>query len=334
MASPIRWGILSTALISHKFARDFAHAQGGALVAVASRDEVKAQAFARQYDIPRAYGDYASMLADPDIDAVYISTPHNLHYQNSIDCIAAGKAVLCEKPLTVTPEEARALTARARESGVYLMEAMWTWLLPAIREARRWVDSGRIGALLHMKIDMGHPMPYDPEQRHYSRELAGGCLLDIGVYPLALAWHFTGQDPEVLSVRSHLAPNGVDDDVLIHCDYGECSASLMVSFRCKLPNAVWLIGEKGYIRIPDFWRARECFLYEQEDPVDYFLDQRAGSGFEYQITEVNRDLQAGRRRPEMVTWEDSVRVQEHLDLLYSRMDYRPAGTAVAASGSR
>jgi predicted dehydrogenase len=323
MTDTVRWGIISTARIARQFARDFAHAEGGELLAVASRTLEKAQDFADQYEIPRAYARYEDLLADPEIDAVYIATPHTLHYPNSLDAIKAGKAVLCEKPLTINPEDARSLAASAREAEVYLMEAMWTWLLPAIRTAKAWVDAGRIGKLLHIKADFGYPMPFDRESRVYARDLAGGVLLDMGIYPIALAWLFSRKDPESLQVRSHLAPNGVDDEVLLQYDLGDCRATLAASFRCKLPNIAWLIGDRGLIQIPEFWRARECYLYQGDEPADYFCDERAGEGFEFEIAAVNRDLLAGLKRPSTVTWEDSVRFQEHMALAFSRMSYQP-----------
>jgi predicted dehydrogenase len=312
----IRWGILSTARISHQFAQDFPHAAGGELLAVASRTRGKAQAFADRYGIPVACGSYAELLGDDRIDAVYVSTPHTLHRGNSLDAIAAGKAVLCEKPLTVNPAEARSLIASAEQAGVYLMEAMWTWLLPAVRTALGWFQSGRIGHLRHVKADFGYPMPYDPAARAYARELAGGCLLDMGIYPIALAWLFVQKDPQACHATAHFAPNGVEDDVLVQFDYGECQASLATSFRCKLPNTAWIIGEQGQIVIPDFWRARECTLYRVEERIDHFVDGRKGGGFEYEIEAVNRDLQAGRTLPQVVTPEDSVRFQEHMALVF------------------
>lgn len=311
----IRWGILSTARISHQFARDFSHAAGGELVAVASRTGGKAQAFADQYGIPVAYGSYAELLADDRIDAVYVSTPHTLHHANSLEAMVAGKAVLCEKPLTVNPADARSLIAAAEHAGVYLMEAMWTWLLPAVRTALGWYRAGRIGRLLHVKADFGYPMPFDPAARVYARELGGGCLLDMGIYPIALAWLFVRQDPKACHAVAHFAPNGVEDDVLMRFDYGDCQASLATSFRCKLPNTAWIIGERGQIAIPDFWRARECTLYRLDERVDHFVDDRKGGGFEFEIEAVNRDLQAGRTRPQVVTAEDSVRFQDHMALV-------------------
>ena len=323
MPNPIRWGILSTARISRQFAADFSHAKGGQLLAVASRRRDRAQAFADEFAIPRAYGSYDEMLADPDIDAVYVSTPHTLHFANSMDAITAGKAVLCEKPLTVAPGEAEQLFEAAGQAGVYLMEAMWTWLLPAVRTALDWYREGRIGRLLHVKADFGYPMPFDPGARVYARELAGGCLLDMGIYPIALAWLFTRSDPLSIRVTHHLAPNGADDDVLMHFDLGECQATLSTSFRARLPNSAWLIGDGGTIGIPDFWRASECTLYGRDEVLDHFSDARAGRGFEFEIEAVNRDLQAGRKRPETVTWNDSLAFQRHMAAVFGKMDRQP-----------
>ncbi|MGD8347372.1 MAG: Gfo/Idh/MocA family oxidoreductase [Lysobacterales bacterium] len=323
MPNPIRWGILSTARISRQFAGDFSHAKGGELLAVASRRMDRAQAFASEFGIPRAYGSYEEMLADPDIDAVYVSTPHTLHLSNSMQAIAAGKAVLCEKPLTVAPGEAEELFAAAEQAGVYLMEAMWTWFLPAVQTALEWHDSGRIGKLLHVKADFGFPMPFDPASRVYARELAGGCLLDMGIYPIALAWLFTRSDPLSIQVQHHLAPNGADDDVLMHFDLGECQAALSTSFRARLPNSAWLIGDEGTIGIPDFWRARECTLYRRDEVLDHFSDDRRGRGFEFEIAAVNRDLQAGRKRPGVVTWKDSRAFQRHMAAVFKKMGRQP-----------
>jgi predicted dehydrogenase len=318
IAQPVRWGILSTANISHQFARDFAHADGGALVAVASRSLEKAQAFAERHGIARAYGCYGELLADPELDAVYVSTPHTLHYSNCLAAIAAGKAVLCEKPMTVTPQESRALVAAAASANVYLMEAMWTWFLPAIRRALAWVEAGHIGRLRQVQADFGFPMPFDASSRVYARELGGGCLLDMGIYPIALAWLFLRRDPAGYHVVSEFAPNGADDEVAMRFDYGDCQAALATSFRRQLPNIARLVGEEGVIEIPDFWRARRCVRYAFDQRVEQFEDQRKGDGFEFEIAAVNRDLAAGLLQSETVTWADSIRFQEHMSEVMQR----------------
>ena len=176
--SKVKWGILSTGRITHQFVQDFAYVPNGEVVAVASRSQASADAFADEYAIGRAYADYGQMLEDTDVDAVYIATPHTLHYQNAMDAIQARKHVLCEKPFTVGVRESRNLFRIAEQSSVFVMEAMWTWFLPAIRKALEWVEQGRIGKLRQVKADFGYPLlPFDPERREYNAELAGGCLL-------------------------------------------------------------------------------------------------------------------------------------------------------------
>jgi predicted dehydrogenase len=258
------------------------------------------------------------MLADPELDAIYVSTPHTLHHFNSMEAISAGKAVLCEKPLTINPAEARSLTGAAESAGVFLMEGMWTWFLPAVRQALAWVEAGRIGSLRHIKADFGYPMPFDASSRVYSRELAGGCLLDMGIYPVALAWLFMRRDPVAYHVISRFAPNGVDDEVVMTFDYGDQHASLATSFRCKLPNTAVIVGADGLIVIPDFWRAHECTLFRLEQRVDHFRDDRRSGGFEFEIEAVNRDLTAGRTQSTTVTWADSIRFQEHMGEIMRR----------------
>ena len=156
----IRWGILSTARIAHQFAEDMTFVDNGELRAVASRSKEPAAEFAARHSIPTAYSSYAALYADPEIDAIYVATPHSLHLQNSIDALRAGKAVLCEKPLTISVEEVDTLTGVVAETGGYLMEAMWTWFLPAIRRAKEWVEAGKIGQLCRIRSEnLPRPAP-------------------------------------------------------------------------------------------------------------------------------------------------------------------------------
>lgn len=188
----VRWGSLSTGRITHRFVQDFAFVPNGEVVAVASRSQEAADAFAARHGIPRAYAGYQRLLDDPQIDVVYVATPHTLHFRNTADAFRAGKHVLCEKPFTVGAPESRSLFRLAEQSSVFVMEGMWTWFLPAIRQALEWVRQGRIGALRHIQADFGYPLlPFDPVRREYNAELAGGCLLDMGIYPVALALLFT-----------------------------------------------------------------------------------------------------------------------------------------------
>jgi predicted dehydrogenase len=314
----VKWGIISTGRITHQIVQDFKHVPNGEVVAVASRSQDSADAFAAQYEIPRAYSSYQQLLEDPDVDAVYIATPHTLHYQNSIDAIQARKHVLCEKPFTVGVRESRNLFHMAEQSSVFVMEAMWTYFLPALQKAQEWVQGGRIGKLRQVKADFGYPLlPYDPDRRELNPELAGGCLLEMGIYPVALAWLFIQRDPEEIHVVAHKAPNGVEDDVAILFDYGAGAdgavATLGTSFRSKLQNWAYIIGQEGYISIPNFWRASECSLYQLDTRIDHFEDGRKSLGFNYETVAVNEDILAGRQQNSTMPWSNTLRFQEHME---------------------
>jgi len=315
--SRIRWGIISTGRITHQFVRDFDFVPNGEVVAVASRSQAAADSFAAQYGIPRAYEGYRAILEDPAVDAVYIATPHTLHYQNMVDAVQSRKHVLCEKPFTVGSEESRAVFHMAEQSSVFVMEAMWTYFLPAIRKAREWVEQGRIGRLCQVKADFGYPMlPFDPSRREYNAELGGGCLLEMGIYPVALAWLFIQKDPDDIKAIVRKAPNGVEDDVQLLFNYGDndtgCSETLATSFRCKLQNWAYLIGDEGYIAIPDFWHARECHLYQLDDCIDRFSDGRKSLGFNFEAIDANKDILAGRQQNLKMPWSTTIRFQEHM----------------------
>ena len=313
MTDKIRWGIVSTGRIAHQFAQDFDFVDNSELWAVSSRSQESADRFAAQYKIPRAYSSYPAMLEDDNIDAVYIGTPHNHHFRNSADAIAAGKAVLCEKPLTINARECLELTQLATEAGVYLMEGMWTYFLPAIQKARQWVREGRIGHVLHVKADFGYPVPYNAQSREYSVENAGGSLLDMGIYPVAMAWYFLQQDPESMHTVARMAPNGVDNDVVTLWNYAHSVATLASSFRAKLQNTAYIIGEEGYIAIPDFWRASECRFFRLDTLVDQFNDERKSLGFNFEATAVGEDLAHGRLQSEVMPLANSLRFQRHME---------------------
>lgn len=307
--SKVRWGLIGCGRIANAFALDMVYVENARLEAVAARKQADAQTFATRYDIPRVYGGYDHLFNDPDIDAVYIATPHSVHRRQMEAALNAGKAVLCEKPFTVTPEETEAVRAVWKGKGLYLKEAMWTWFLPAIKQAKAWIDAGRIGTLRHIKADFGYPLPYDPNRREYDNSLGGGCLLEMGIYPVALTWLLKPEMPTRTSVHAHLADNGVEDDVSILFDYGDVLATLATSFRCKLINQAELIGDRGTIVIPDFWRANTCSLFHIEDRIDHFEDKRTSIGFEYQIRAASEDILAGRTQSKVVTLDDSLAFQ-------------------------
>jgi predicted dehydrogenase len=295
----IRWGIIGGGRIARTFATDINFAPHATLAAVASRQLSRAQVFADEFSVPMAYGSYEEILADPTIDAIYIATPHSHHKEQSIAALRAGKHVAVQEQR-------------------YFMEGMWSYFMPVIQKAREWVSEGRIGKLCHVKAEFGFPMPYDPDSRLYSDRLGGGCLLDIGIYPIAMAWLFLQRDPDTQTVWHHKADNGVEDDVVILNTYAdsqnnsEATAQLTTSFRSKLNNYLTLIGDRGTLTIADYWAAREVKLYQGPDCIDRFAVQRHQQGFNHQIEQVSCDLLAGKLQSDIVSWDHSRAFQRQM----------------------
>jgi len=313
--TPYGWGILSTGRISNWFCSDFYLATDGRLMAVCSRNIETAKNFASEYSIPNAYDNYAQMLSDPAVDIVYIGTPHTFHFENAKLALEAGKSVLCEKPLTVSADEAIALFKIAEETGGYLMEAVWTYFLPALKQAREWIEDNKIGKLLQIKTDFGYPVPYDPEQREWDASVGGGVLLEMGIYPIAIAEYFAEGMPSNIQVSGSRAPNGVEQDVSIMIEYGEVVGMLGTSFLARQRNAAYLIGTDGYIVIPDAFRASECHRYVLDSLVESKQFKRKTAGYEYQAIEMMKDLRNGKTQSNVVTHADSLRFQQTIQIV-------------------
>jgi dihydrodiol dehydrogenase / D-xylose 1-dehydrogenase (NADP) len=310
----IGWGIVGLGNIAHSFAADFQFSTGGKLVAAASRSLSSAQSFCQEYGIKHAYGSYDELMEDPLVDVVYIATPHHLHHQNTIDAIQSGKAVVCEKPITTNAEDCKNLIKVAKHADQYLMEAMWTYFLPAVRKALEWINEGKIGRLKHIKADFGFKAPYDANGRLFNPKLAGGALLDIGIYPIALTWLIMRQKPIRMQVDAKHAPTGVDTEEKMLFEFqdgvrAELSASLSHSF----PNDAIIIGTQGQIRLPKFYMAKECLLYRNEKLIDRCFDESDAIGYNCEVNAVNRDLLEGRKESEIMPLGFSLQLQQIMD---------------------
>jgi predicted dehydrogenase len=319
MMKKVRWGIVSTGGIATKFAQDILQTDNASLAAVGSRNQDSADKFAAAHQVPSAYDSYEGLFADDSVDAIYVATPHPIHLPNSADALRAGKAVLCEKPITTSAAELQELIDVAVANNGFLAEAMWTWFLPAVQQAKAWLDSGRIGKLRHVRAELGYPVKYRPDSRMFDPELAGGCLLDMGVYPIAIARYFTGRSPQEIQVLSRRAQNGVEDDIAMQFNYDDCVASLAATFRCKLPNTTYLIGSEGHIEMPLGWGASDAHLYVAEDLVESYNDQRRGSGLEFEIQSVSEDILQGKKQSETVPLSASLDFQKHMDQVRAQL---------------
>jgi len=315
----IKWGILGPGVIANTFASDFQFVKNAELVAVASRSSERAKLFANTYQIPKVYGSYSELYADKDIDAIYVATPHNFHFDMCANALKAGKAVLCEKPITINTKELEELISIAEANNGYLVEGMWTYFLPSIQKAYSWFENKKIGNLMHVKADFGYRQPYDITSRLFNPDLAGGVLLDMGIYNIAMAWLFTKQIPTNLHVLAEIAETGVDCDVQALFDYGNVKANLHTSFMCKLNNWTYVIGDEGYIAIHDFWRSKECFLYKNEKLIEHFVDQSKGIGFNYEIEKVSNDLLNNKKQSSIMPHTNSLAFQNLMTMVLNKI---------------
>lgn len=306
----IRWGILGAGVIANAFVNDFKYMRNAELVAIAARDIARAKIFAEKNNILLALN-YQDLYSSNEIDAVYIATTHNFHYEQALKCLQNGKAVLCEKPITVNDKEFKELMNLSQSKNVFLMEAMWTYFLPAIHKAKQWVDEGRIGKLKVIQADFAYPMEKNLEGRMYNPMLAGGSLLDLGIYPIALAYYFTNRKPEKITAAADMTTTGVDESVNMLFQYGDIMATLFCSIITRMTNAGRLFGETGYIEIPDFWRAFGCKLYDKDyNLVDSFKDSRETNGFIFEMQHANDLILCGEYESSVMPHSRSNAIQE------------------------
>ena len=254
MTEKIRWGILSTGNISGKFAQALKILPDAELAAVASRTQEKANEFAEQHHVPKAYGTYQELANDPDVDAVYIGTPHTFHLENSVMCMREGKSVLCEKALTINAEEAREMVRVAREEGVFLMEAMIPRHVPLLKKVIRWVRDGRIGEVRMVKASRCARGNFPPGARQLNPELGGGSLLDVGVYVISFAFQVFGKAPIEAVGLSHISDVGSDEQgvAVLKYDGGEI-ADLSFALRTNAVDEAYILGTEGYIKVHDLF---------------------------------------------------------------------------------
>jgi predicted dehydrogenase len=314
MTRAVRWGIIGPGGIAKAFATGLKAVPGASLAAVASRDAAKAQAFAKEFDAERVLAGYEALAADVGVDAVYIATPHPMHRAHAALCLEAGKAVLCEKPITVNAAEAEQLIAIAQRRRVFLMEAMWTRFLPAMAQVREWLRSGAIGEPRMVSADFGFRCGGEPSSRLMDPALAGGGLLDVGVYTLAFASMVFGGAPSTVRALAHLGATGVDEQNAMACAWpGGRLAVLTSAVRTNTPQEARIQGTAGSIHVPSFWRARAATLSRDGKPPETVEPPFVGNGYNYQAVEVARCLEQGLIESPLMTHAESLAIQRAMD---------------------
>ncbi|WP_433326413.1 Gfo/Idh/MocA family protein [Spirillospora sp. CA-294931] len=314
--APIRWGILGTGNIAGRFTEDLLRLPDHSVVAVGSRSPRSAEVFAGRHGLPRGYGSYAELAADDELDVVYVATPHNVHHSAARTCLEAGRAVLVEKPFTVSAAEAHDLIMLARERKLFAMEAMWTRFNPVIARLRRLIGDGAIGQVQAVYADFAVNFPYDPQHRVWAPELAGGALLDLGVYPVSFAWMLLGPPDQAHAVLS-AAPTGVDANTAIVLGYPSGAVAMLhCGLRADSPQTATVIGTTGRIQVAaPFWRTDSLTLLRDGLPPETFSETPVGHGYTYQAAEVAARLRAGDLESPLVPLDETHDILRLLDSL-------------------
>lgn len=312
---PVRWGILGAGGIAGAVGHDIQLTEGNEVVAVAARDPERAAQFAARHGVARSYGSYTELVADDEVDVVYVATTHPSHKELALLAIAAGKPVLVEKPVCLNAGDARQVFKAARDAGVFAMEAMWMRLNPLVRQAQQLVADGAIGEVRGVRFEFGIGFPYDPGRRHYDIDNGGGALLDLGVYPANFAYVFLGP-PDEVRTSGTLAPNGVDDTVAMQWIYGgDPRGQLWCSVSTRAPNEAAVLGTAGWIRLePPSFRPRGLIVHSKEHEYhvnDPLVGQ--GSGYGPEVVEVGRCLRGGLSESPFVPVAETIAILELLD---------------------
>ncbi|GJM34770.1 MAG: oxidoreductase [Saprospiraceae bacterium] len=309
MAKTYNWGIIGPGRIAHKFAQDLALIPNARLHAVASRSLERAQAFAEQYGAKNSYDNYAEIVDCPDLDVVYVASPHTGHCEHSLLCLEKGIPVLCEKPFALNSREVQKMVHSARNHQVFLMEAIWTRFLPATIKMLEIIKDGLIGEILSVKADFGFKANFDPQSRLFNPALGGGALLDIGIYPCFLANLLLGT-PTDIKAMAHLGQTGVDEETGILLYYpGNRMAHLHASLLATTKSEAFIYGEKGTIHLHTRWHEATSLSLIQDGarPQDYYFDFES-NGYRFEAEEVMHCLAEGKTESELLPLDFSIQL--------------------------
>ncbi|MBM6551181.1 Gfo/Idh/MocA family protein [Marinomonas ostreistagni] len=310
----VRWGIIGTGTIAQAFAADFAYAKTGELRAVASRNKQSADDFAERFNIDLAMVDYFSLINSHEVDVIYLGVPHSLHYELTKACILAGKSVLCEKPFTLNEAQAAELFDLAAEHEVFVMEAMWTRFNPAVEQALEWIEEGEIGTLQSIQASLCFKGSQDPNGRLLNKELGGGALLDVGIYPIFLAQLFFGK-PDFMQNQALVGDTDVDvfEQLLLGWDDGQM-ASLESSIVSQQPNRAILSGSDGYIEFGHNWHLAKSLTLVKDGGAEHNIEfDFPGLGYQFEVEEVNRCIEEGLTQSPNHSWQDTLNLLATMD---------------------
>ncbi|WP_007515124.1 MULTISPECIES: Gfo/Idh/MocA family protein [Pseudofrankia] len=335
-----RWGIAGTGMIAREFARDLTLVEDAELVAVGSRGAASAEAFGAEFAVPRRHGSYEALAADPDVDIVYVASPHPAHLAHTLLFLGAGKHVLCEKPLALNAAQAGEMAAAAAAAGRFLMEAVWSRFTPGYRVMRDLIGNGEIGDVLLVEAEFGFRAPFDPAHRLFDPALGGGSVLDIGIYPVQFAHLLLGA-PDDVTAGGIVGSTGVDEHVVAVLRYDAGALAVATSsLRADLPGTARVTGTRGSLEFPaSMWAPEVLLVRTRAAPVriggeaDGSAGERrietplTGIGLHYQVRHVHDRLRAGHLDSDVMPPAESIRVATTLDRVRAVLGVRYPGEA-------
>ncbi len=310
MKDQIRWGIVGPGHIAHSFVKDLKLVTGGELMAVASRSLERAQEFATEYGAPHSFGSYEELFASDLVDVLYIATPHTSHANLSIKAMDQGKHVLCEKPMGVNSGEVERMIEAAERNKVFLMEALWSRFNPAIRKVKQLIENGEIGNIGYLRADFAfYGLDRDEKGRVLNPDLAGGSLLDIGIYPIFLAYLILGK-PKSIKATSIFYKTGAETQTSMIFEYANAQAVLYSGLGSNSEMRAEIAGSKGSVFLHPRWHNAQGYSFEKDGEVTGFQLPTNGKGYTHEIEEVHTCLRTGKSQSDLWSYQNSI------DLIY------------------
>jgi predicted dehydrogenase len=318
----VRFGILGLGKIASKFAHDINLVEGVELTAVGSRNLQKAQEFAEKFNASFYYSSYEEVLENPSVDVVYIATPHHIHYKNTMQCLNAGKAVLCEKPFAMKASEVVEMIALAREKDLFLMEALWTRFIPGTIKVMNLLKQGVIGEIKVLKADFGFIVSKERAGRLTDPAMGGGSLLDIGIYPVFLSLLLLGKPEEIIAMAQ--LHNNTDRQCVVTLKYKESMALLISSFESNLTTAAVIYGSQGSIRMhAEFHQCSRITVSRNDQSEEVYEIPYEGLGYCHEIKEVRDCLNNNQLESSLMRWSDSFTLMDTLDQIMKQIGMVP-----------